>query len=141
MLTTYTPLEWIIVNILPTTYVQGMRQEFRSAYADCRLFRRVDPHGVSRRRRREYTQYGLIRNSPIYTQGTPKVRKSQQNFFLKFHCPKSDRNFLKDFCPSLFTALGEAGIFHWENGPKKHTSSNFSSNFSSNLKLQVILDN
>ena len=28
-----------------------------------------------------------------------KVSKSQKQFFLKLHCPKSDRNFLKDFCP------------------------------------------
>ena len=27
-----------------------------------------------------------------------KVRKSQKQFFLKLHCPKSDRNILKDFC-------------------------------------------
>ena len=32
---------------------------------------------------------------------TVKVSKFQKQFFLKLHCPKSDRNFLKDFCPSL----------------------------------------
>ena len=30
-----------------------------------------------------------------------KVSKFQKQFFLKLHCPNSDRNFLKDFCPSL----------------------------------------
>ena len=30
-----------------------------------------------------------------------KVRKSQKQFFLKLRCSKSDRNFLKAFCPSL----------------------------------------
>ena len=29
-----------------------------------------------------------------------KVRKSQKQFFLNLHCPKRDRHFLKDFCPS-----------------------------------------
>ena len=30
-----------------------------------------------------------------------KVSKSQKHFFLKLHCPKSDRSFLKHFCPSF----------------------------------------
>ena len=30
-----------------------------------------------------------------------KVQEISKHFFLKLHCPKRDRNFLKDFWPSL----------------------------------------
>ena len=38
--------------------------------------------------------------SPIFTKYPYlKVRKFRKQFFLKLHCPKCDRNFLKNFCP------------------------------------------
>ena len=35
------------------------------------------------------------------TKKSIKVSKSQKYFFLILHCPKRDRKFKKDFCPSL----------------------------------------
>jgi hypothetical protein len=43
------------------------RVVLRECVRNLDLFRQVDPHGVSQRRSREYTQSGLIRNGPTYT--------------------------------------------------------------------------